>query len=449
MSTLMKIYRPCSPLDDTPYRIWTYEEGILSIQAKRRSPRAIRPFLHRFRSGFSSSPLPQSSPHLSSSQTLTRPAAVSSLMLVILQTTSLVLANANLQPPKQYQIDALMLPLQYGLLGGGNALSYLWEPGLALFACRTVPPSLVLRYLTTSRSTFYERRLSLVLRIPLANMVQTLASLHRTASTSVKLLLEFQTQSPDDPAVANEPVPRASTSSSPASSSDSSPSLPLRSFRRLCSKGSRRGIGGWEPVPSSVLSSSPNIDSTSPRTATSPVPLAGSPLGVFQATNQMRAYPSSAPSSLQTILNALQTQLQASATPRSSGTNASAGAHPVDHLPELHPAPRPPPPALASSSAVEIGPLPVTKLPFPPPVPGVRSPPKLVPLAMPLSSPPASSMQATSIGQNESIIEKDNPLLIKRGMLPLPDTTDVTGMGSLTTWWKGLAWTVRPVEDVE
>ncbi|KAH8798387.1 hypothetical protein DL96DRAFT_1639270 [Flagelloscypha sp. PMI_526] len=53
-----------------------------------------------------------------------------------------------------------MLPLLYGLLGGGNALSYLWEPGLALLACCTVPPSLVLRYLMTSKSIFYESRFS-------------------------------------------------------------------------------------------------------------------------------------------------------------------------------------------------------------------------------------------------------------------------------------------------
>ncbi|KAH8798056.1 hypothetical protein DL96DRAFT_1824783 [Flagelloscypha sp. PMI_526] len=43
-----KTYRPCSFLDDTPCRIWTYEEEILYIQAKRKSPSAIGPFPHCF-----------------------------------------------------------------------------------------------------------------------------------------------------------------------------------------------------------------------------------------------------------------------------------------------------------------------------------------------------------------------------------------------------------------
>ncbi|KAH8798055.1 hypothetical protein DL96DRAFT_1720692 [Flagelloscypha sp. PMI_526] len=131
--------------------------------------------------------------------------------------------------------------------------------------------------------------------------------------------------------------------------------------------------------------------------------------------------------------------------------HASASAPSQQLPPNLPPSPCPPLLALASSGAAESGPLPVTKLPFPPPVPSVSSPrpPKRIPLALPLSSPPASRMQATPIGQKETVIEKDNGPLIKRDMLPLPDTAGVTRMGSLTTWWKGLAWTVRPVEDVE
>ncbi|KAH8794586.1 hypothetical protein DL96DRAFT_1723973 [Flagelloscypha sp. PMI_526] len=42
------IYRPCSFLDDAIYCIWTYEEEILSIQARRESPSAIEPFPHCF-----------------------------------------------------------------------------------------------------------------------------------------------------------------------------------------------------------------------------------------------------------------------------------------------------------------------------------------------------------------------------------------------------------------
>ncbi|KAH8817529.1 hypothetical protein DL96DRAFT_1560472 [Flagelloscypha sp. PMI_526] len=46
-----KIYLPCSFLNDTPYRIWTYEEEILSIQAKRKSPSAISHILYSLLSG--------------------------------------------------------------------------------------------------------------------------------------------------------------------------------------------------------------------------------------------------------------------------------------------------------------------------------------------------------------------------------------------------------------
>ncbi|KAH8795914.1 hypothetical protein DL96DRAFT_1566876 [Flagelloscypha sp. PMI_526] len=108
-------------------------------------------------------------------------------------------------------------------------------------------------------------------------------------------------------------------------------------------------------------------------------------------------------------------------------------------------------PAHASSGAAGAGPRPVTKLPFPPPVPGVSSPrlPKHGPLDLPLSSPPTANIQATSIGQEESGIEKDSGYLIRTGALPLRNTTATTGMSSLTTSRKELAWAVRPVDDLE
>ncbi|KAH8798048.1 hypothetical protein DL96DRAFT_1720685 [Flagelloscypha sp. PMI_526] len=124
---------------------------------------------------------------------------------------------------------------------------------------------------------------------------------------------------------------------------------------------------------------------TSPPIASSSVSLAASTLGVFRPTNQMRACPPLSPSSLQTTLDALQTQLQVA-------TSSSAPSQ--QSPPNLHPPPHPPLPALASSVAAESGPLHVTKLPFPPPVPSVSSSrlPKRMPLALPLSAPPTSSM---------------------------------------------------------
>ncbi|KAH8798044.1 hypothetical protein DL96DRAFT_1639773 [Flagelloscypha sp. PMI_526] len=83
--------------------------------------------------------------------------------------------------------------------------------------------------------------------------------------------------------------------------------------------------------------------------------------------------------------------------------------------------------------------------------PSQRSPPKLAPLPRPPLPvlAVASSIQATLIGQAESVIEKDNRPLIKRGTLPLRNTAARTGMGSLTPLWNGLVWTARPVDDVE
>ncbi|KAH8799221.1 hypothetical protein DL96DRAFT_1720163 [Flagelloscypha sp. PMI_526] len=95
----------------------------------------------------------------------------------------------------------------------------------------------------------------------------------------------------------------------------------------------------------------------------------------------------------------------------------------TSHFP---PPPRPPP---APSGDGETGPLPLTKLPFPPPVPD-------------------SNIQATSVGQEESLIENDNRPLIKRDVLPLWNTATTTGTGSLTPLWKGFAWTVRLVDHI-
>ncbi|KAH8810288.1 hypothetical protein DL96DRAFT_558161 [Flagelloscypha sp. PMI_526] len=102
--------------------------------------------------------------------------------------------------------------------------------------------------------------------------------------------------------------------------------------------------------------------------------------------------------------------------------------------------PCPTPLALASSGAAETGSLPVTKLYIPPPVPRVNSPrlPKRVPPTWPLSSPPRSNIQGTSIGQEESVIEKDSRPLIRRTcyhhgtLLPQQERAARTGVGGET-----------------
>ncbi|KAH8798040.1 hypothetical protein DL96DRAFT_1720677 [Flagelloscypha sp. PMI_526] len=175
----------------------------------------------------------------------------------------------------------------------------------------------------------------------------------------------------------------------------------------------------------------PTSHGTSSPIGSSPAPLSAYLLSSFQAKNQMCMCPPSAPSSLQATLDALQTQLQASATYCSK--SASASASPQQ-------APLPPPLALASSGAAETGSLPVTKLYIPPPVPRVNSPrlPKRVPPTWPLSSPPRSNIQAPSIGQEESVIEKDSRPLIRRDMLPPWNTAATTGTCSKD--WCGRIW---------
>ncbi|KAH8810290.1 hypothetical protein DL96DRAFT_1821759 [Flagelloscypha sp. PMI_526] len=72
---------------------------------------------HCFRTGSPLPPLPQLPSHLTSYRNSTTPTTVMSLTLVILHTTF---------PSLQMRIYSL----DYGLLGGGNALSYLWGPAV-------------------------------------------------------------------------------------------------------------------------------------------------------------------------------------------------------------------------------------------------------------------------------------------------------------------------------
>ncbi|KAH8810262.1 hypothetical protein DL96DRAFT_1716961 [Flagelloscypha sp. PMI_526] len=194
-----------------------------------------------FQSGFPSSLLHRLSPHLPSSQTLTSPTTASSLILVNLQATSPILAN--------YQIDTLMLPLQYSLLGGGNALSYPWEPGFASIF-RERRPSCSLHTAGQRGANSSESSLSC---FSIGSDVSSPLGPPRTIPPSPRSDIGYSiTRSQigrlDILVFANEPVPRASTSSASELSSDSSPSLP----HRLYSKRPGRDIGGLEPVPPSV-----------------------------------------------------------------------------------------------------------------------------------------------------------------------------------------------------
>ncbi|KAH8809514.1 hypothetical protein DL96DRAFT_1561991 [Flagelloscypha sp. PMI_526] len=85
------------------------------------------------------------------------------------------------------------------------------------------------------------------------------------------------------------------------------------------------------------------------------------------------------------------------------------GAPPQQPLPILSPPHCSSPPTLSSSGCTVIGPPPIARLPSPPPVPGVYSPrpPKQVPSALPLSSPPMFKIQATSTGEENSVIERE------------------------------------------
>ncbi|KAH8799222.1 hypothetical protein DL96DRAFT_1638057 [Flagelloscypha sp. PMI_526] len=158
-----------------------------------------------------------------------------------------------------------MLPLQYGLLGGGNALPYLWNPGVVT----GVPhhPSLARPQMHHDVQDPYS--VNVVPPIPYTRqvtMTQTLASLHRAVSalsptypllwdlrgrylflqvsTSLNLLLAVKAGSPGNLAVANEPTPRASTNSSSVSSS--------RQLSLGSSKRPQWVIRRLEPVPLSV-----------------------------------------------------------------------------------------------------------------------------------------------------------------------------------------------------
>ncbi|KAH8810287.1 hypothetical protein DL96DRAFT_558160 [Flagelloscypha sp. PMI_526] len=281
----MKGYRPCSFLDGTPYHIWIYEEEILSIQAKRKSPSAIKPFSYCFPSGSPSPPLPQLPPHFPSSRNSTIPTTVSSLMLVVLHATSSILANTNLaslapdvitschQPNSTKWMRSCchcsMAAYEAGMpcnifanLGDVTGVPHRlflagsqMNPDLQIrITWRTFPCSLHASGQHGAHSS--ESSLSgfnVQVQHTLCDLRERYLLLQ--ALTSVNLLLGVKTGPTDNLVVANEPVPRASTSSPPGSSSDSSPSLPLRrssTFSSFILQEATEDIRGLEPVPPSV-----------------------------------------------------------------------------------------------------------------------------------------------------------------------------------------------------
>ncbi|KAH8822115.1 hypothetical protein DL96DRAFT_342922 [Flagelloscypha sp. PMI_526] len=231
-----------------------------------------------------------------------------------------------------------------------------------------------------------------------------------------------------------------------------------------------RANGRASPASSPELSPPPQFptsNGSSPPVVSSPAPPAA-----YLSESFSNHKPNASVSSLGSVVSPSNSQHSANSasssngplTHRSNGSNsglanlasrksASAGAPPQRPPPNLPPPPRPSPPALSSSGSTEIGPPPIAKLPSPPPVPAASSPrpPKRVPPALPLSSPPMFKIQATSIGEEGPVVEREKGTKpqTKRDTLPPPNTAATTGTGNLTPLWKELAGMVRPVDDAE